>query len=147
MRAPCVVDVALALGTLACAGATVQTKTPRILTCVHYDPEIVTLNGKLITVPKYGPPNFGESPETDARLSVPILVLSRPVDVCGDSTSEINTSSFHGVKELQVIFHDSLGARPFLDQNVIATGTLFEHHTMNHYTDVLLSLKTIRVSP
>jgi len=73
-----------------------------------------------------------------------MLLPSRPVDVCGDSTSELNRDSFRGVKEIQVVFHDTLDGQGFVGHEVVATGSLFERQTMHHYTDVLLWLASIR---
>lgn len=92
---------------------------------------------------KYGPPGFGEHPDSDSKVSVPILVLSHPVDVCGDPTSDVNRDTIPNVKEVQL---SALGDRiilPYVGQDVVATGRLFEAGTANHYTRVLLHVTRI----
>jgi len=50
---------------------------------LSYEPAVVELKGKLIVERKYGPPNFGENPRTDAKVRVPVLLLIKPVRVRG----------------------------------------------------------------
>jgi hypothetical protein len=42
---------------------------------LSYYPSVARLNGKLTKVLKYGPPSHGESPETDKKIEVPIVIL------------------------------------------------------------------------
>ena len=113
-----------------------------------YEPAVVELAGALRQVQKYGPPNYGESPATDQKVQVPILVLSSPVNVRADSASEVNTESFQCVREVQLVRLSSSPAyRRFVGQSIVATGTLFQRFTGHHHTDVLLVLRSIRQGP
>src|SRR5260370_42645824 len=51
---------------------------------VSSGPTVVQLRGRLVVERRYGPPRFGEKPETDARMRVPILVLFNPGSVKGN---------------------------------------------------------------
>jgi len=53
------------------------------------EPSQVQLEGKLLKVLKYGPPNYGETPKSDARYEIPILLLTQPIRVKGDPASVI----------------------------------------------------------
>lgn len=110
--------------------------------CDHYAPQTVVLMGKLTEVWKYGPPNYGENPRTDARVKVPILKLKRPRSVCGDPRSDINTDSERNIREVQLVV-EHLNPR-LVGKSIVATGTLFHSHTGHHYTKVLMIVKTIQ---
>jgi len=135
--------VLLSLGTRICYTGADQQSTGTPLPCLRYGPAIVDLSGRLVGRTGYGPPGFGESPDVDKKWKVPILLLSNSVDVCGDTTSGVNTSTFRDVKQMQVVFYGSLSATRFFGHRVVLTGTLFEKVTMNHHTDVLVLLRTI----
>lgn len=113
--------------------------------CLRYEPATVELQGTFATEQRYGPPNYGETPATDQRALIRLLKLSKPVDVCADSTAEVNTESFQGVAEVQLLFlgeqqaHDAL-----LNKDVVVTGSLSEAQTGHQYTKVVLTVKSIR---
>jgi hypothetical protein len=113
---------------------------------LSYEPAMVQLQGTLRLALKYGPPNFGENPETDEKVQVPILELTEPVNVRADPSSNLNHQSAHGVTKIQLVF--SLEGKPaysdLVNQNVVLTGTLYHAHTANHYTPVLMRVETIR---
>ena len=48
---------------------------------LHYEPEKVTLTGRIVSRTFYGPPNYGENPKTDSREAQYILLLVTPIDV------------------------------------------------------------------
>jgi hypothetical protein len=99
----------------------------------------------LTTVTKYGPPNYGENPATDQKLNVPILVLDHPVNVRGDSASEINQESFNDVNEIQLVLGEHEKEHEHLaNQRIVVTGTLSRGMSGHHFTDVVLSVQTLR---
>ena len=114
--------------------------------CEHYAPRSVALPGKLTEVRNYGPPNYGENPKTDARVKVLVLKLARPLSVCGDSTSDINTESEKNVREVQLVMSDT-SAKHLVGRAIVATGTLFHSHTGHHYTKILMDVSEIRKKP
>jgi hypothetical protein len=113
---------------------------------LSFEPSIVELQGILIKVMKYGPPNYGEDPEIDAKLEVPILMLSQPIRVAGDPSSPINRESVTNVTEIQLIFGQGSESHywRYLNSKVLITGTLFRRFTGNHFTDVVMIVKTIK---
>lgn len=106
--------------------------------CLRYEPQVVELNGTLTIEDHFGPPNYGETPDQDERLQVPVLVMDSPVDVCGDPGSETNSESFRGVTRIQVIPSESGIAKRLAGSNVVAAGVLFRAMSGHHYTDVVL---------
>jgi hypothetical protein len=109
-----------------------------------YEPAVVNLEGKLVVLAKYGPPNFGKSPRTDQKLKVPVLVLSHRVNVKGTPGSELNSESIQGVRQIQLVFlTNEIPYRYLVRKEVAVRGTLFRAHTGHHYTDVLLTVQQI----
>jgi hypothetical protein len=110
--------------------------------CLQYEPATVILSGRLMTVQEYGPPNFGETPDKDERISVPLLALTRPIDVCGDSASELNSETERGVRELQLLgVKQSEGE--YDNRSVRIVGRLSHAQTGYHFTKVLLSVERV----
>ncbi len=111
---------------------------------LSYEPAVVQLEGKLTIVMYYGPPNYGENPETDAKEMTPILVLPRPVNVRGDPNDELNSESVEGVKQVQLVFYERPAYRQLVGRQVVVKGTLFHSHTAHHHTPVLMTVTEIR---
>jgi uncharacterized protein DUF4431 len=112
---------------------------------LHYDPKVITLRGRLTQTTEYGPPNYGENPESDSIEHPIILVLARPVRVQGDSTSELNTETVAGITRVQLVIFDGVapGYSRYFERDVEVTGTLFGSHTGHHYTKVLITVGTL----
>lgn len=113
--------------------------------CLHYEPQVVLLKGTLKSVVRYGPPNFGETPKQDLKITVPILRLDRKMDVCADTTSEVNAEGARDVKEVQLIFLKS-SAKPWYQKRVAVKGTLMFGHTGQHYTKIVMTVRRIDVA-
>lgn len=50
--------------------------------CYRISVDTVVLGGRYVPETHFGAPGFGENPSTDARVSVPMLRLRRPLRVC-----------------------------------------------------------------
>lgn len=61
------------------------------------------LTGTIIEATKYGPPNYGEKPETDKKLTYYYLELESPISVKGDPRSDLNQDTFTNVKLIQLL--------------------------------------------
>ena len=112
--------------------------------CLQYEPQVVVLRGDLREVFKYGPPNYGENPESDSKMWVPMLELTEPVSVCGDTSSEVNKDSISGIRDLQLIFPvlpPSYGR--LLKHPVIVSGTLEQATFGPMFTPVVLTVRTL----
>jgi hypothetical protein len=136
--------VGLAFLSLGCRSSAAQAAAVQP-SCLAFEPHTVDLRGRLTIQQKYGPPNYGENPATDQKVLVPILVLDQPVNVCGDSTSQLNNQSFHNVKEIQLVLPDGAHAYDrLMKQSVVVTGTLSAAVSGHHYTPVVLTVKNAK---
>jgi hypothetical protein len=114
---------------------------------LSYEPASVELKGTLRITEEFGPPNFGENPESDLKLEIPVLDLASPINVRADPNSDINDKSFKGVKRLQLVF--PIGARnskELVGRQVVVVGSLLQAHTAHHYTKVLFTVDEIRLA-
>ena len=111
---------------------------------LSYEPATVELEGRLTIESKYGPPNYGENPKTDAKVKVPVLVLSTPINVRGTPADEINGTTVRGARRVQLVF-SNLETSPtqLIGDTVVVRGKLFHAHTGHHYTDVLIDVSSI----
>ena len=113
---------------------------------LHYQPETVELEGKLVVQSKYGPPNFGEVPKTDEKVRIPVLVLKTPVNVLPIQGQDdgINTKPVYRVRQIQLSFAvGETDHKKLIGKNAVVKGTLFRAHTGHHYTDVVLTVSSI----
>jgi hypothetical protein len=113
---------------------------------LHYEPETVELEGKLVVQSKYGPPNFGEEPKTDQKVRIPVLVLKTPVNVLPIQGRDegINAEPVYRVRQIQLSF--AVGEtehKKLIGKDVVVKGTLFRAHTGHHYTDVVLTVRSV----
>jgi hypothetical protein len=97
-------------------------------------PEIAQLEGDLTRVVKYGDPNYGD-PRTDKKLDVPLLMLLAPAIV--DMIQE-------NVGYVQLVFPKNIRYQRYLDRTVRVTGTLSEASAKEHFTPVVMEVKTIQ---
>ena len=112
---------------------------------VSYQPTVVEIKGKLIVRRYYGPPNYGENPKTDAKETMPILVLSKPINVQGntDPKASFDRQSVKNVRRIQLEFTKPY--KEFIGKTVLVKGTLFHAFTGHHHTDVLMDVRSIEL--
>src|SRR5262249_1125480 len=110
-------------------------------------PALVRLRGTVELELQYGPPNYGENPETDSRGLIAVLQLDKPVSVLGDPKSDTNTESFDNVERIQLVTLNGRRFAPYQGKPVEVLGTLFAHYTGHHYTKVLVIVRRIEVRP
>ena len=110
-----------------------------------YSPSVARLQGKLIKVQKYGKPTYGENPDKDERIDVPILILQSPVRVKANSNSSVNNESLTNITFVQVIFPPEMAktyAQNF-DQEIVLAGNLVRGNKGEHFTDVVMQVKAV----
>ena len=109
-----------------------------------YYPSVSRLGGKLTKVLKYGKPTYGENPETDEKIEVPILILSTPVRVKARPESSVNNESLTNISFVQLIFPPGLGSyAKHLEKEIVVAGTLIRGHRGDHFTDVVMTVKAV----
>ena len=113
---------------------------------LSYEPAVVSLEGKLIVEWKYGPPNYGENPKTDAKVKVPVLVLSEPVSVRGNPDYFPFNIEVRGVRRIQLLlFNIKTPDEQLIGRRVHVNGTLFHAHTGHHYTKVVMDIGSLKL--
>lgn len=109
-----------------------------------YEPTVVELSGTLTLEQHYGPPNFGENPQTDEKLQVPVLALAAPISVPADTTSELNRTPVSDVRRVQLsYFDDSISINRFINTRVVVTGTLSHAISGQDFTDIVLHVQSL----
>ena len=114
---------------------------------LSYSPAVVELSGLLTVQPEFGPPNFGATPEVDAKLNVPMLLLARSIGVRGDAEDELNSETVTGILKVQLSFLTSAaleGYPPLVGKRVVMTGTLSAASLGTHYTPVVMDVTAVR---
>jgi hypothetical protein len=115
--------------------------------CVHYEPVVVELTGKIVRRTFFGPPNFGEHPESDRRVTQTLLELDRAICVVatpGDDTTENEADQ----RIVTLGASGGLDLRRYAGERVAVRGTLFHAQTAWHNTPVLLTVSHItRIGP
>src|ERR1051325_2903644 len=101
---------------------------PQESSWLHYDPDVVTLRGKLTTIINYGAPGYGETPEKDDVEESIILVLPLPIRVKGDPESVVNSPTVTNISHVQLVIYTGVakGYSRYLNREVVVTGTLFK---------------------
>ena len=108
----------------------------------EYEPAVVELEGTLVIKTFFGPPNYGEDPETDEKEETRILSLDKPINIRSkDENDPVLGPTESDVREVQLVFDGKL--RKWVGKKLIVKGTLFHAHTGHHHTDVLLAVESI----
>ncbi|MBB5368240.1 MULTISPECIES: DUF4431 domain-containing protein [unclassified Janthinobacterium] len=106
--------------------------------CLKYEPEEVTLAGKLHRETFPGSPNFESVADGDERETGFYLTLAQPICTQADSGSD--RQAHESVREVQLVLSKEQYAslRPQLGQQLKLRGQLFSSFTGHHHADVLL---------
>ena len=112
---------------------------------LSYYPAVSRLQGKLTKVYKYGKPSYGEEPEKDEKVEVPVLILQTPVRVRARANSSVNNESATNISFVQLIFpaEANINYNKYLDQNIVVGGTLTRGFRGEHFTDVVMTVKAV----
>ena len=109
--------------------------------CLRYDEEIRGLRGTLQIRVYFGPPNYGENPNTDSREAQAVLFLDKTICTVKDDGSD-NTDQVNQF-EITLIPSQTVQLSSLAGKKVIVSGKLFGAHTGHHHTPLLLSLSSI----
>ena len=114
---------------------------------LQYEPAVVELRGIVALEQHFGPPCYGESPQTDSVELIAVILLDEPVSVEGDADPQsLNGTSYTDVRKLQLVRgYSDLPFSPYAGKHVVVSGTLYEGFTGHHHTDVLIRVETIAV--
>jgi len=113
-------------------------------TWCEYAPEITTLNGVIIAVHTLGPPNFGEDPKNDSRITYYALKLNDPINVKADSVKEWD--AFFDEDTIGIWNSHSFRLAELVGKSVVVTGSLIQIGIGSlQYTDVLIEPNDITI--
>ena len=108
-----------------------------------YEPEEVELSGMLHETVYPGPPEYMSVEMGDHPEEVVILALKDPIDVEIKGEDNFNEPE-KGVRELQVVFLDSIPSAHQMKEEITLRGTLYHAHTAHHRRRVLMTVKSWR---
>ena len=111
-----------------------------------FEPNVVTVCGKLVTAMYYGAPNYGKCPEIDEKEYSYILVLDSTIDVINNVATNKEGEGYMtelGVKKVQLIFGDNIPLRQMKNKKVKLTGVFMNAETGHHHTAVLFDVKEV----
>lgn len=124
-----------------------KAETAQVKEWLSYQPAVAEVKGTLRIKSYYGPPNYGENPETDAKEALPILILDSPVNVRGnpDTKAGFDQESVEDVREIQLVL--TMPHKELIGKTVVIKGMLFHAFTGHHHTDVLMNVSSIKLDP
>ena len=116
---------------------------------VPFEPAVVQLTGTVVMEHVYGPPNFGETPDQDARYIIPVLHLDSAVCVVPGSPTRahMNADTVADVRRVQLFSRRPDGREynfaAWADARVVVLGTLSESVAPGEYTRVVIGARRI----
>ncbi len=117
-----------------------QIKPASSLQDYYFEPNVSTISGTLKVELYYGLPNFGESPESDAKEYSYILYPDKTINVIQTSDSSDFDVTTNGITKFQLAPMGKLSLHPFVDKRITVTGQFYGKHTGHHHTDVLMTV-------
>lgn len=117
---------------------------PHEMQTLFYEPEEVEVSGLLHESIYPGPPEYMSVENGDSSEKVVILALEKPINVAIKSgkgaDGDFNVLE-KGVRELQVVFSDSVPSMQQMKEEVILRGTLYHAETAHHRRRVLMMVR------
>lgn len=108
----------------------------------HFEPTESVISGTIKIETFFGPPGFGENPETDRRDNSYILNLDNPINVISkDKDDDFNRTTYN-VSKIHLTASDAKLTN-YKNKFVRLTGTFFSADNGNHHTDVLMFVTKI----
>jgi hypothetical protein len=110
----------------------------------YFEPDISEVIGTLKVEMFYGPPNFGDSPETDSKEYSYILYPDHTINVIQKSDKEQDFNfTTNDIVKFQLVPISDISLHSLVNKKIKVTGTFFGQHTGHHHTDVLLSVTKV----
>lgn len=112
----------------------------------YYESTVSIISGTIKIETFFGPPGYGENPQTDSREDSYILNLDNSINVISKS-KEIEEGDFNSTKynvsKIQLTSTSGVKLTNYKNKFVRLAGTFFGSHTGHHHTDVLMDVKKI----
>lgn len=106
---------------------------------LYYEPKLSTVFGTLTTKTEYAPPNYGETPEKDEKLTIYILESEVPLNIypLGYQDRETGDSIKKNVNEIQIIpSNEKFDLKTFINKKIILTGNLISDQSPGIFTKI-----------
>lgn len=103
--------------------------------CLDDSTSDLTLTGLVFLRSHYGPPNYGEHPDTDTIETQAFLALDEPICVAGEDESSQDESS---QDVITLVPAGKLRFRPYAERRVRLHGVWYRAETGHHRTPVLI---------
>jgi hypothetical protein len=119
------------------------------ISCLSYEPAIVTPSGTLVRKIFPGPPNYESVKKGDRHETSWFLDLPESVCVNESKTEPELNPKQSGIHEIQLVLQSEQYQqhKGMVGRKVLATGTLFGEHTGHHHTPVLLTVRALDEPP
>lgn len=112
-----------------------------------YEPSVSEIQGKLTLNSFYGPPNYGETPDTDMLEKVWILNLDTSINVHQEKSEleegEFNATQYNIDRIQLVTIKNGIDLTKFENKIIRIKGTFWEAHTGHHFTPVLMDVLSV----
>ncbi|GAL59571.1 hypothetical protein EV102420_21_00060 [Pseudescherichia vulneris NBRC 102420] len=111
-------------------------------TVYHYEPESVTIVGKVVEKQFAGPPGYGENAsDKKVTVTVPVVILAEPVSVLPSADTEDDDPDNQPEQEVRSMQVFSYQGPVTVCGCAKLEGTLMHQVSADHYTKVLLIVK------
>lgn len=114
--------------------------------CLPWDPDPVTLVGKLVVRSLPGPPGYRSIARGDNPEDIYFVELETPICVNEDLASSLPRDAHHDVREVQLSVSSTMGATlaALVGDRVRISGTLFSGNSGHYRTPVVLTVTSFR---
>jgi hypothetical protein len=109
--------------------------------CLHYGGSPVTLSGEVKLQTFFGPPNYGENPDTDSRETQAILLLEKPI--CVEANPTDYEEAEQNQREITLVPLGKENLKNYNEKQITVKGRLYHAHTGHHHTPVLIKIMHI----
>lgn len=109
--------------------------------CLHYGGSPVNLSGKIKLQTFFGPPNYGENPDTDSRETQAILALAKPI--CVEANQVEYEEAEQNQLEVTLVPLKKENLKSYEGKQIAVQGVLHHAHTGHHHTPVLIQIMQI----
>ncbi len=97
----------------------------------------IVLTGNIVLKDIYGPPNYGDNPESDRIETYYFLILDTPITIKFENTDK-------SISGLQLVFPPDFKKPEYSPETTyLVYGEPFIAHTGHHHSDVLISVEEI----
>jgi len=107
--------------------------------CEAYDIEGVVLSGTVVLRTFFGPPNYGENPETDEKEVQALLKLDHPL--CTVESVEREEQAERNQRQVTLVPLGGFSLKPYAGKHVSVKGSLFHADNGHHRTPVLIAIR------